>query len=186
MADLLVWFTYKNHVIPRYLCPTPPVPSRYRRSLLALGSGDPTRAICSTFIAEAFQTLRYPILPVNLPELEGEQGDCTASQDYFRIRHHSLFAPRDFDASPYFDVVKPTLEHGFAGVTAIHAWRFAIATLAGMLPMTLVFAGLGNTFSLNPVLTVIAGMVILLVMVWLPWSVSRNRGSRLAQWLNLH
>ena len=32
----------------RYLLPTPPVPSRYRRRLIAFGSGDPTRAICST------------------------------------------------------------------------------------------------------------------------------------------
>ena len=31
----------------RYLLPTPPVPTRFRRRLLALGSGDPTRAICS-------------------------------------------------------------------------------------------------------------------------------------------
>ena len=29
------------------------------------------------------------------------------------IRHHSLFAPRDFDLSPYFEVIKPTVEHGF-------------------------------------------------------------------------
>jgi len=25
----------------------------------------------------------------------------------FCIRHHSLFAPRDFDLSPYFQVIKP-------------------------------------------------------------------------------
>ena len=29
------------------------------------------------------------------------------------IRHHSLYAPRDFDISPYFAVVKPTIENGF-------------------------------------------------------------------------
>jgi len=29
------------------------------------------------------------------------------------VRHHSLFAPRDFDVSPYFDVIKPTIEAGF-------------------------------------------------------------------------
>jgi hypothetical protein len=29
------------------------------------------------------------------------------------IRHYSLYAPRDFDLSPYFHVVKPTLESGF-------------------------------------------------------------------------
>lgn len=73
-----------------------------------------------------------------------------------------------------------------AGVTAIHAWRFAIATLAGMLPMTVVFAGLGNTFSLNPVLTVTAGLAILAVMTWLPWALSRHPDSSLARWLKLH
>jgi len=72
-----------------------------------------------------------------------------------------------------------------AGVTAIRAWRFAIATFVGMLPMTVVFAGLGNTFTLNPVLTVAAGAIILAVMVWLPWSISRNPGSQLARWLQL-
>jgi hypothetical protein len=25
------------------------------------------------------------------------------------VRHHSLFVPRDFDVSPYFQVIKPTL-----------------------------------------------------------------------------
>ncbi len=54
-----------------------------------------------------------------------------------------------------------------------------------MLPMTVVFAGLGNTFSLNPALTVIAGLAILAVMLWLPWGLSRNPDSRLARWLRL-
>jgi uncharacterized membrane protein YdjX (TVP38/TMEM64 family) len=73
-----------------------------------------------------------------------------------------------------------------AGVTAIHTWRFVVATTIGMLPMTLVFAGLGNTFELNPVLTVLAGLAILAAMVWLPWSLSRHPDSRLARWLHLH
>ncbi|MGE3975844.1 MAG: lipo-like protein, partial [Bdellovibrionales bacterium] len=29
------------------------------------------------------------------------------------IRHHSLFAPRDFDLSPYFQIVKPALNANF-------------------------------------------------------------------------
>ena len=41
--------------LARYLLPTPPVPSRFRRRMIALGSGDPTRAICSTLIAQAFE-----------------------------------------------------------------------------------------------------------------------------------
>ena len=73
-----------------------------------------------------------------------------------------------------------------AGVTAIRAWRFAIATFVGMLPMTVVFAGLGNTFTLNPALTVAAGLAILTVMVWLPWSISRHPRSQLARWLQLN
>src|SRR5690606_11582430 len=47
----------------RYLLHPPPVPERYRRRLLALGSGEPTRAICSSLIADAFATVRYPVLP---------------------------------------------------------------------------------------------------------------------------
>jgi hypothetical protein len=34
-------------------------------------------------------------------------------QEILEIRHSSLFAPRDFDISPYFAVVKPTIARGF-------------------------------------------------------------------------
>ncbi len=27
--------------------------------------------------------------------------------------HHTLFTPRDFDISPYFAMIKPTIERGF-------------------------------------------------------------------------
>ena len=97
----------------RYLLPNPPVPSRYRRRLLALGSGDPTRAICSSLIAHAFQSIRYPILP-DIEQLSIDSAYCPGClQESFHIRHHSLFVPRDFDLSPYFQVIKPTLERGF-------------------------------------------------------------------------
>lgn len=29
------------------------------------------------------------------------------------IRHHSLFTPRDFDVSPYFEIIKPELVNDF-------------------------------------------------------------------------
>jgi hypothetical protein len=98
----------------RYFWPTPPVPVRWRRRMIAFGSGEPTRAICSTLIAEAFAAISYPILP----EITLAPGRTAAQSDYSRreilhIRHHSLFTPRDFDLSPYFEVVKPTIEHGF-------------------------------------------------------------------------
>jgi len=98
----------------RYFMPTPPVPVRWRRRLLAFGSGDPTRAICSTLIAAAFEQIRYPILP----EVTRAPGRAAATSTYSReeilhIRHHSLYTPRDFDLSPFFAIVKPTLEFGF-------------------------------------------------------------------------
>lgn len=98
----------------RYFLPTPPVPIRWRRRMLSFGSGDPTRAICSTLIAEAFQAIRYPILP-SVSEHEGvaRAGSLYARGEILHIRHHSLFAPRDFDLSPFFAIIKPTIEHGF-------------------------------------------------------------------------
>lgn len=91
--------------LARYLLPQPPVPQRFRRRMLSLGSGDPTRAICSTMIAEAFQKVLYPILP----QIRTDPYAC----EILHIRHHSLFTPRDFDLSPYFRVVKPTIASGF-------------------------------------------------------------------------
>ena len=106
-------YDLKNLVdLARYLLPTPPVPAHWRRRMIALGSGDPTRAICSTLIAEAFGSVRYPILPEYVPPAAGEHADL-AQEEILRIRHHSLFVPRDFDISPYFNIVKPTIAHGF-------------------------------------------------------------------------
>jgi hypothetical protein len=36
-----------------------------------------------------------------------------ARREILEIRHSSLYAPRDFDISPYFEVVKPTIVRGF-------------------------------------------------------------------------
>jgi len=100
--------------LARYLLPTPPVPSRWRRRMIALGSGEPTRAICSTLIAAAFQHVRYPILPRVERIAAGMRGMTEFQrQAILHIRHHSLYTPADFDLSPYFRVVKPTIEETF-------------------------------------------------------------------------
>lgn len=96
----------------RYFLPTPPVPVRWRRRMLAFGSGGPTRAICSSLIARAFQSVRYPILP-DVRQVRARRGSGFARREILHIRHHSLFAPRDFDLSPYFEIVKPHLANGF-------------------------------------------------------------------------
>jgi len=91
----------------RYLVPLP-VPQRWRRRMIALGSGDPTKLICSALIAQAFRAIGYPILPtIELVESE------SARREIYHIRDSSLYTPRDFDISPYFAVVKPTIETGF-------------------------------------------------------------------------
>ncbi len=99
--------------LARYLLPTPPVPSRFRRRMIALGSGDPTRAICSTLIAQAFQSIGYPVLP-DLGARSANRPDCLECvEEVLLIRHHSLYAPRDFDVSPYFQVIKPSINASF-------------------------------------------------------------------------
>ena len=100
--------------LARYLLPTPPVPVTWRRRMIAFGSGDPTRAVCSTLIAQAFQSVHYPILPriERQRVLAGDKLHYT-EKEILHIRHYSLFTPRDFDLSPYFRVVKPVIEADF-------------------------------------------------------------------------
>ena len=97
----------------RYLIPLP-VPQRWRRRLIAFGSGDPTKMICSALIAQAFDAVRYPILPRIT-----RAGSRQARREILHIRDSSLYMPRDFDISPYFEIVKPTIVHGF-DYTALH------------------------------------------------------------------
>ncbi len=127
----------------RYFLPTPPVPVRWRRRMLAFGSGDPTRAICSSMIAEAYGEIGYPILP----EITRAPGRATAQSSFSRaeimhIRHHSLYTPRDFDLSPYFQIVKPTLVYGFDYKQVV--WGEAPAGDTGVQPVESLPADTGD------------------------------------------
>ncbi len=101
----------------RFLIPYPPVPVSMRRKMLAFGHGDPTRAICSTMIAAAFHSIHYPILPDTALHIQQEDAPYDVSpyvaSEVMSLRHDGLFTPRDFDISPFFRVVKPTIESGF-------------------------------------------------------------------------
>src|ERR1700743_1077959 len=97
----------------RFLIPLP-VPQRWRRRMIALGSGDPTKMICSALIAQAFDAVRYPILPKIT-----RAGSRAARREILHIRDSSLYMPRDFDISPYFRIVKPTTVRGF-DYTTLH------------------------------------------------------------------
>ena len=108
VARVGLQYDLKNFIdLARYLLPLP-VPQRWRRRMIGLGSGDPTRLICSALIAQAFGKIGYPILPA-ITRVESE----SARQEIYHIRDSSLYTPRDFDISPYFAVIKPTIEAGF-------------------------------------------------------------------------
>jgi hypothetical protein len=101
-------YDLKNIIdLMRYLLPCP-LTQRWRRRTTSLGSCDASRIICSSLIAQAFDAVRYPVLPkITYVESQSERHKIA------EIRHSSLYAPRDFDLSPYFMVVKPTLVRSF-------------------------------------------------------------------------
>ena len=90
-----------------HLLPQPPVPASWGRRMIALGSGAPTRAICSSLIAQAFESVNFPVLP------EVRLLDERSRREVLHIRHRSLYTPRDFDISPFFSIIKPAIETGF-------------------------------------------------------------------------
>jgi hypothetical protein len=118
-------YDLKNIVdLARYFLPVTLVPARFRRAALHLGSGDPTRAICSSMIAECFHRVRFPILPKIEPlppgypivprprRILGRFRSASHPLGLYRMTSASLVTPRDFDISPYFDVVKFNLVAG--------------------------------------------------------------------------
>jgi len=104
----------------RYLLPVGLVPERFRRTALHFGSGRPTEVICSSHIAGLFQKVDFPVAPHVDPSVRfdapgprrrgllrrvfGYESDHYTG--LFRKRHPTLLTPRDFDLSPYFEVVK--------------------------------------------------------------------------------
>ena len=76
--------------------------------MIKLGSRDASRIACSSLIAQAFQAVHYLIFP----KITGV-GSRAARSEIAEIRGSSLYAPRDFDMSPFFPMVKRTLARGF-------------------------------------------------------------------------
>jgi hypothetical protein len=120
--------------LARYLIPVTVVPPRWRSAALHFGSGDATEVICSSLIARLFDKVRFPILPtVTFPETEAAEAPRSQlgrrifgqpSRRYtgiFKMRHPTLITPRDFDLSPFFDIVKPNpMARGSFDYSRIH------------------------------------------------------------------
>lgn len=84
--------------LARFFFPWSFLPRRWRSSLFQHNAGGPTRTVCSTLLAEAFNAVDFPILPFI------DRADDGSVR--FRKRNPRLFAPRDFDYSPYFSIIK--------------------------------------------------------------------------------
>lgn len=84
--------------LARFLFPYGILPRRWRSSLFAHNAGIPTRTVCSSMIAAAFDSVHFPILPVVQRLADG--------QVRLMRRNTRLYTPRDFDYSPYFEIIK--------------------------------------------------------------------------------
>ncbi|HEX4441689.1 MAG TPA: YiiX/YebB-like N1pC/P60 family cysteine hydrolase [Thermoanaerobaculia bacterium] len=103
--------------LTRYLLPFRMIPSELREDALHFGSGRDTETICSSLLAEAFGTVHFPIVPVPVREKPRNARERIKQQilgrptrraysGLLRARHPTLVVPRDFDLSPYFEIVK--------------------------------------------------------------------------------
>src|SRR3990167_3919823 len=84
--------------LARFLLPWTILPRRWGSSLFRTSSGEPEGGVCSSLIAEAFSSVRFPIRP--FAKADKEQG-----LELFP-RNPQLFVPKDFYFSPYFEIIK--------------------------------------------------------------------------------
>lgn len=97
--------------LARFLLPYGIFPRRWRSTLFHKYAGRSTRNVCSYILAEAFNSVNFPILPI------AERGKDGSLKLY--KRNPKLFAPKDFDYSPYFDIIK----YPYFGLDDVAAYR---------------------------------------------------------------
>lgn len=119
LASVGLRYDFRNIFdLMRYFLPVHLVPARLRRQALHFGSGDPTRVICSSLIADCFARVRFPIVPRYEPFPQGFEPVRKVASVFGRFARKphapgllrmvspTLITPRDFDLSPYFAIVK--------------------------------------------------------------------------------
>lgn len=97
--------------LARFFFPWTFLPRRWRSSLFEHNAGMPTRTVCSSLLASAFNSVNFPILPFI-------DRDDDGSLRFFK-RNPRLFTPKDFDYSPYFDIIK----YPFLGLNDLGVYR---------------------------------------------------------------
>ncbi|MBI4356458.1 MAG: hypothetical protein HY559_01065 [Gammaproteobacteria bacterium] len=101
--------------LARFFLPWGILPRRWRSSLFERTPGPATKLVCSTMIAEAFNSVRYPILPL----VKVQEGKILQLVPI----HPRLMIPKDFDYSPYFDIIKyPFISIDLEGVYQKLPW----------------------------------------------------------------
>ncbi len=107
-AELVIAFVIKSLGIPynvrhlldlaRFLLPWSILPRRWGSTLFRTSTGELDSGICTSLIAEAYTSVKFPILP--FLKIDQESG--------FELIHRNphLFTPKDFDYSPYFEIIK--------------------------------------------------------------------------------
>ena len=74
------------------------IPRTWNSVLFSKHTGQARQDICSTMIARAFESVRFPVLPL-IRKKDKKKLEVIR-------RNPNLFAPCDFDYSPYFDIIK--------------------------------------------------------------------------------
>jgi hypothetical protein len=96
------------------------LPGRHREEALRFGSGASSQVICTSLLGRLFHKVGFPVLPsITYPESAPRAEKFSRRSIWslmrpkprlysglFRQRHPTLLTPRDFDLSPYFQIVK--------------------------------------------------------------------------------
>ena len=94
------------------------LPRRFRLEERRLGSGVVSAVICTSLLGRLFRKVRFPVLPT-VSFAEEQQVPVARKRRFglfphrrrrargvYRPRHPTRITPRDFDVSPYFEIVK--------------------------------------------------------------------------------
>lgn len=95
------------------------LPARFRTKVLRFGSGSSGEVICTSLLGRLFHEVGFPVMPsISHPQEAGKPERRRRSllsrltrrrppfTGVYRRRHPTLLMPRDFDISPFFEVVK--------------------------------------------------------------------------------
>lgn len=105
----------------RFFFPYGLLPRHWRSTLFEARAGPHASTVCSSMIGRAFAAVRFPILPVIQQDAEGNY--------VFYRRNFKLLTPRDFDVSPYFDIIK----YPFLGEDDVRLYRDMAWDESGMI-----------------------------------------------------